>query len=220
MKKFEIIVGFIAVLGISLKIFHIVGGSILTVLALFTLSIFYYVFSFALFNDIRDIRLQDIFRKGAHKDTNAKGIKVFVQILWSWTIPMVLIGGLFKLQFWQGGNMPLLLGTLTIGFILLIATISKEDYYRRIFKRTLIYGVFGLVLYLTPLSTLVDVYYGNHPEYAELYKKVLADPNNLELRKQLEQMREEMQGATFYPELKKEPNKDNINEIDTLMINH
>ena len=208
MKKFELIVGFAAILGICLKILHFPGSTVLTVLAFGILSIFYYVFSFTLFNDIgdirlRDIRLQDIFRKESHKDSNAKGIKEFVRILWSWTLPLILIGGLFKLQFWAGGNRLLLLGLLSIGLILLTVTIFKSDYYKRILKRIAIYGGLGLVLFLTPTATLVDIYYRNNPEYAELYKKVLAAPDNLELREQLEQMKAEMR----HPGLSDEENK-------------
>jgi hypothetical protein len=61
------------------------------------------------------------------------------------------MGGLFKLQFWAGANMQLLAGLVTIGLILLIATIfylrSKSEYYKRVFKRIAIYGGLGLVLF-------------------------------------------------------------------------
>ena len=69
---------------------------------------------------------------------------------------------------------------------------SKADYYKRVFKRIAIYGGLGLVLYLTPTATIVDIYYGDNPDYAELYKKVLTDPENIELQEQLDQMREEI----------------------------
>jgi hypothetical protein len=204
MKKFELIVGFIAILGIFLKILHIPGGSILTVLAFSTLSMFYYVFSFALFNGIS---LRNIFKKVSYKDTNAK--RIIGAIGLGWALSAILTGVLFKLLFWSGANIQLRGGLYAIGLILPIATIfyfrNKTDYYKRIFKRIAIYGGLGLILYLMPSSTLVDIYYRNNPEYAELYKKVLTDPYNLELREQLNQMKQEMQGTIIsYPEFKDE----------------
>jgi len=191
MRKFEIIVGLTAIFGIVLKILHLPGSGILTVLAFSTLSMFYYLFSFALFNGIR---LRDIFKKESYKETNAKRIVGAIGL--SWAISAIIMGGLFKLQFWNGASMQLMTGLVTLGVILLIATIfyfrNKAEYYKRVFYRIAIYGVFGIILYLTPTSFLVDIYYRNNPDYAELYKKVLAEPNNSELREQLEQMRTKM----------------------------
>ena len=146
MKKFELIVGLIAILGIFLKILHLPGSGILITLAFTTLSMFYYVFSFALFNGIR---LRDIFKKASYKDTNAK--RIIGAIGLGWAISSIVMGGLFKLQFWAGANMQLLAGLVTIGLILLIATIfylrSKSEYYKRVFKRIAIYSGLGLVLF-------------------------------------------------------------------------
>ena len=192
MKKFELIVGLIAIIGIALKLMNLPGSGILTVLALLTLSMFYFIFSFALFNDIR---LRDIFKKVAYKDTNAK--RIIGAIGLGFALSAIIIGGLFKLQFWPGATVQLMTGLVSTGLILLIALIiyfrRKADYYLKIFKRIAIYGGLGLILYLTPTATIVDIYYRDNPEYAELYKKVLDDPENIELRKQLEQMRKEMQ---------------------------
>ncbi len=192
MKKFELIVGLIAIIGIALKLMNLPGSGILTVLALLTLSMFYFIFSFALFNDIR---LRDIFKKAAYKDTNAK--RIIGAIGLGFALSAIIIGGLFKLQFWPGATVQLMTGLVSTGLLLLIALIiyfrRKADYYVRIFKRIAIYGGLGLILYLTPTATIVDIYYRDNPEYAELYKKVLDDPENIELRKQLEQMRKEMQ---------------------------
>ena len=52
---------------------------------------------------------------------------------------------------------------------------------------------------MTPETTLLDIKYADnpvyseHPDFAEHYKKVLAEPYNFELHKQLEQMRIELQ---------------------------
>ena len=163
MKKIELIVGLIAVLSVFLKVFHITGGIILLASAFYTLSTVYYVFGFALFNNIR---LRDIFKKASYKDTTVKRIIGAVGL--GWAISAIISGGLFKLQLWPGAGILLPTGLVSIGIILIIAIIfyfrSKADYYKGIFKRIAIYAVLGLVFYLTPNSTLVDIYYRYNPE--------------------------------------------------------
>ena len=208
MKKFELIVGFLAILGICLKFVHLPGSSYLTVFSFMTLSMFYSAFSFALFNSIK---LRNIFVKSSYKDTNAKRIIGAVGL--GLALSTTITGGLFKLQFWPGANMQLLAGLVVMGIILLIATFfyfrNKADYYKRIFKRIAIYGGLGLVLYLTPSSTLADIYYRNNPEYAEIFKKVLDDPYNMELQKQLD----EMYRITFHHQkLKNASDKEELDE--------
>ncbi|MEX0810735.1 MAG: hypothetical protein WD048_00875 [Chitinophagales bacterium] len=198
MKKFELSIGLIAILAIVLKILNIPGGSLLTVLAFLTLSIFYYL-SFALFNGIR---LREIFKSAAYKDTNAKRIIGAVGL--GFALSAILMGALFKLEFWPGGTIQLKIGLVITGVILVIATIfynrNKIEYYRRIFKRIAIIGGLGLILYLTPTTTLVDIYYRNNPDYADLFKRVLADPDNQELSEELEDKREEMYEQNFRDE--------------------
>ena len=146
MKKFELIVGLTAILGVLLRIFHIPGGSILTMLSFTTLSAFYFLFSFALFNDIK---LRDIFKKESYKDTSVK--RIIGAIVLGFGLSPIILGGLFKLLSFAGANIQLLIGLLTTGIVLVIAIIfyfrSKADYYKRIFIRIAIYGGLGLILY-------------------------------------------------------------------------
>lgn len=151
MKKIELILGVIAIIGIVLKLFHIPGGAALTILSLLTLSVFYYVFSFALFNGIR---LRDIFKKEAYKETNVR--RIIGAILTGFDISTIIIGGLFKLQAWPGADVELLTGLVIAVIILIIAAIfysrSKAEFYKRIFGRIAIYGGIGLVLYFLPTA--------------------------------------------------------------------
>lgn len=190
MKKFELITGLIVIVTIILKLLHVPGSSMFIVLSFAALSMFYYVFSFALLNNIR---FRDIFKKAAYQHTNAK--KNTGAVALGFSISSILIGGLFKLQFYPGAAVQLMAGLVMAGIILSIATvmyfINKSNYYIRVFKRIGIYGAFGLVLFLTQNASLIDIYYGDQPELAELYKKVLANPRDSELREELNQMREE-----------------------------
>jgi hypothetical protein len=47
---------------------------------------------------------------------------------------------------------------------------------------------------LTSTENLIDIYYHNHPEYAEVYKKYSKDRDNIELQRQMEQMEYEIWG--------------------------
>ena len=202
MKKLEIIVGVIVIFGISLKIFNIPGGSMLMVLALMTLSIFYFVFGFAFLNGIK---LRNIFKKESYKDTNAK--KIIGAIGFGWGISLIIIGGNCKLQLWPGSIILLLTGLLFTGIIVLIANFfyfrNNAEYYKRIFKRFLIYGGLGLILHLIPATTVLNLHYGNnpyyteHPDFEEHYKKMLADPYNSELRDELFQMGRELEQMKY-----------------------
>jgi len=53
-------------------------------------------------------------------------------------------------------------------------------------------GGFVVLFYLTPSPTLVGIYNGDHPEYAELYKPSLSDRDNQELTERLEESRREI----------------------------
>ncbi len=90
----------------------------------------------------------------------------------------------------------MLFGLAATGVVSLIALIfyfrNKSSFYKRIFKRVAIYGGLGLALYLVPAATFVDIYYADFPDYANLYKESLADPENQELQKQLEAMKREL----------------------------
>ena len=191
MKNFERIVATIALLGIILKLCMVSSGSILIVISLSTLYIFYFL-SFIFLNGIR---FRDIFKRESYKHTNAKRIIGAIGI--GFALSTIIMGILFKLLFWTGADQQLIVGLPLAAFISIIAFIfylrNKIEYYRRIFRRVAIIGGFGLLLYLTPTNTLVDLYYRNDPEYAELYKKVLSDPYNQELRKQFEIKRQQQE---------------------------
>jgi len=191
MRKFEKIVGLIAVVGLVLKIALIPGGGFLLSITLGILSMFYFAFSFALFNGIR---LRDIFKSDSYQNTNAK--RTIGAVVLGISLSELLIGSLFKIQFLPGSAVMLNVGLLGTLIVLIISVISyfrnKADFYKRVFKRIAVFGVFGLVVYLVPTPTLVDIFNRNNPEYAELFKKVLANPGNVEFQEQLDSLQIEI----------------------------
>ena len=199
MRKIEIIFGIIAFLGVLMKLFHYPGGSLFLIFALGIITNFLFYFGFALFNRIR---FRDIFKNSSYKDASAK--KIIGAIGLGWGLSMIVLGGLFKLVLYPNPDKMLLVGLLYTGVILIVAIVyylrNKSDYYKRIFKRIAIYGIFGLVLYLIPTTTFLNIYfaknpeYSEHPEFAELFQKVLAEPENFQKYSgQLEQLRMELE---------------------------
>ncbi len=69
MKRTELILAIIAIIGIILKILHLPGATMLLTLSFTFLSILYYIFSFALFNNLE---LKNIFKKKPTKVLNHK----------------------------------------------------------------------------------------------------------------------------------------------------
>jgi len=202
MKKTELILGIISIFGLVLRLLQVPGSGILIMFTVTTLSIFYYIFGFAIFNNIG---FRGIFNKESYKKTNKK--KIIGTIGLGWSISIIIIGGLFKIQLYQGASIQLLFGLILIIILFLIALTrylkNRSVYYQRVFKRIIIFGSLGLVLYLTPYATLVDIYFKDKPAYAELYKKVLENPKDIEIREQLKQMEREMLKEEIMEDLNK-----------------
>ncbi|MCF6360538.1 MAG: hypothetical protein L3J29_07225 [Cyclobacteriaceae bacterium] len=189
MKKFEITLGLTILFFVILKFFNVVGATTVSALTMGIFSLFYLIFSFALFNNV-----QNIFSKSAYQGTNTK--RIIGSIGLGWVLSTILFGILFKLQLYPGAAVLLTIGLTEIGIILIVVLIlyfkNKAVFYSDIIKRITIYGVIGLISLLTPAQTLIDIYYKDNPEYAELYKKVIENPNDLELYNQFEAMKLEM----------------------------
>ncbi len=215
MRKFELILGIVGVFGVLLKLANLPWSNVVTVLSFTLLSMLYMMFGFALFNGVR---LRHLFKKSAYKGVNSK--RIIGSIALGFAFMGLISGSLFKLQFWPDAMRQLESGLIMVGFVSAIAlisfirkkekeplTISEEDdtyleetmmppepkthnFYNGIFKRIVIYGGFSIALYLTPYPTLVDVFHRNEPEYAELLKKVLEQPDNVELQQELRQLQE------------------------------
>ena len=88
-------------------------------------------------------------------------MRIIVAVALGWANSAIITGGLFKLQFWQGADHLLLTGLVTVGLILLIATVlyfrnkaDYSDYYKRIIKRIAIYGGFGLFFLFQNLNNI------------------------------------------------------------------
>jgi hypothetical protein len=147
MKKFEKVLGIIVVIALVLKLASIPGASVLLTFSLSILSCFYYLFSFAFFNNIK---LKNIFNRKSYEG-------ILVQVLGSIGIGVVLahicIGILFHVHHWQGATMLLYAGLITAFIVAVVFLItyprSKSNFTKAVILRTAIIGGLGLLILLT-----------------------------------------------------------------------
>ncbi len=71
MRVFEIVALIIFLIGISLKLSNSPGSSVLIVFSLIPLSLYYFLFGFAIFNDIK---IKNIFKSSRYKINNLSSI--------------------------------------------------------------------------------------------------------------------------------------------------
>lgn len=193
MKRFEIAMIVLAILSLILQLFHIPGGTFLMVISATLLSLFYYVLGFALFNGISGRML---FKKESYQ--NMKPWHILGAIVLGWTYSTLILGMMFKVLLLPGASMMLIVG---LGWAVLFSIVFSLAYFTRghgftlkWLKRALGVGIISLGMYLIPANAIIDITYSNDPEYAQLLKEVQKDPDNEELRKQLEEMEEERRG--------------------------
>ena len=192
MKKTEITILTISIIAIALNFFLIPGGSVLTVFSLSFLATIYFYFSFALFNNIK---LRSIFKKESYKGITS--LRITGAIGAGIALSVTSLGVLFKLLSWPGATVNLEIGLLGLIIVGIIGTIkyviNKSNFYLPIFKRTILFGVLGIVLISTPRSTFIDIKYRNHINYANALKNSIAEPTNEELHKILDEERIKME---------------------------
>jgi len=182
MKKAEIIIATLSLLAVGMNIFLISGGSTLCAMLLMTLSAFYFYFGFALFNDIK-------IREIVHKETFTRisTLRIIGAIGSGMALCISIIGILFKLFSWPGANVLLYAGLIGLLFVSLIGLskylTNKSSFYLKILRRTIIVGVFGLILFLLPNMSIMEFKYRNYPEYINAYKKACENPDNEDLWK-------------------------------------
>lgn len=191
MKLTEKILGLLALIGIILIIATIPGGNTLTILGLGILSMIYCYFGFAFFNGIR---ARDIFKKSSY--AGIKALRIIGAIAAGFALSTIVVGILFKIMMWPGASIMLLTGFMPLLILTLIAVIkysgNKDVYYKRIFVRTVIFGGFGLFLFLLPAYTIMEIRYECCPEYVSAVKELDKNPDNPLLQQKVNEERKKM----------------------------
>lgn len=191
MKKTEIILAILAIAALICNLNLVPGGSALTVLTLSALAILYMYFSFALFNNVS---LRNVSKKGTFAGLGK--LRIIGAAASGVALALTIIGIMFKIQFWPGGEIQLRIGLLGLVIVSAIGIFkyikTKSPFYVNILKRIIIVGGLGLILVLSPKLSWFEIRYRNHPEYVEAMQKATANPENEELWEKVEIERKKM----------------------------
>ncbi|WP_284651160.1 GldL-related protein [Flavobacterium terrisoli] len=138
MRTEKIVFG-IFILGFILRMFHIPGGSILPVLSMALLSLFYFPAGFYFLSD----------KKIDNKTVGFSVVSGF-------TLSITVLGILFKIMDWTGAFFMLVTGLVSLLPIAIISYVNYtkpkleelQNYYKNIFIRVMIALIFGLLLFV------------------------------------------------------------------------
>ena len=205
MRKTEIILTIIFLLGIVYRILHWTGSGIFFVTASSALSILYLLFSWYFF-----------------KDKVTKKQNIVISIITGIMLSIGMTGILFKLQIWQGAKGLLTIGTFGILIMWVIVFIKRNklsdmtSYYKNMFARMTLIGSITIILYFLPTGQLFKIYHPDDPEYARLFTMAHDTPENAEYQKAFEEYHNKKYGNTNDEE-RKHLNMNNV-KMDTIDV--
>lgn len=184
MKVLEKLAVGLAILGFIFKLFLLPGAGILLTLSLSALAVLYMLSGISISKN-NPSRIP-VFN-GVRQQMNAK--QLFLITLLCYGLAVLCMGILFKLMFFPSSQTMLSAGFMTIilasVFLLIEYRKTGERLPINAFRRTILWGAIGIVLYLTPEITLVELYYRDYPAYIEAYQNHIDNPQNEELTKKM-----------------------------------
>lgn len=190
MRIVEIVLAGLAFIAILFKLFTIPLGGLIFVLSLTTLSLVYFFGGFLLFNDIG---IRKLGSKQPFKDVTAA--QMVGSIFLGFTLSLLAIGLVFKLQLWPLASRILIPGIFTLTAMVIAAMIaaamSKKLFTKSSAIRMAIWLVIGISAALLPQGTWIDILHRNDPEYAKVVKEYHANPDDPEVQQKLDEMNRE-----------------------------
>jgi len=144
MKIIEIAVSFIFGLGLTFKVLNWPGSSLFIVLSLTILSYYYFIFSFAIFNNIKTTGL---FKKSSYK--NISPVQIIFSILLGMALTLIINGITFQIQKWTSEISILIIGLITslIMLVLYYIFLKKETKnWKAVYLRSFIVIFVGLAV--------------------------------------------------------------------------
>lgn len=191
MKKTEIITLSIALIGLIMSLFLITGASILLVLSLSTIAIFYQYFSFAL---MHEIPLKSAFNKESYPEKSGKYIALAV--LAGIALSFAAVGSMFKLLHWPGANLILVIAVASNLTILIVTFLLSKGKFlgviKNIQKRSALAFLFCGGLFYFGSYLFLDFKYRAYPNYIEAVKAFQDNPNDVGLRTKMEEEKMKM----------------------------
>ncbi len=156
MKKGEVVLVISIIFGFILYALEVPGGLALMVLSFALLSMLYFYFGFAFFNDIR---LRNIFSSESYRSVTSN--KIIGAIAAGISISITVVGLLFKLMRWPGSVVMLTVGisSLTVIAIICIVKFRKfsNDYYTRILNRCVVAGALAILIMILRKAPAEDI---------------------------------------------------------------
>ncbi len=114
----------------------------------------------------------------------------------STAITLCLIGVIFRQMYLDGANLLLLfgMGMLSISIIIhtLIYSIGKKSNAVKVVKRLFLYFMVAAFFYFVPNSLFVYLNLRKYPDYAKIIEQYLDNPDDIELRLQVNEARKEL----------------------------
>ncbi len=166
----------IALAAFILKLMDIPGNGILLTVSLLVLAVMYFPFGYYFF-----------------PDKNVKNQNAIISIVASIYLAFISIGILFKLQFWEGEEFYLMLGSIAAPALCVITYYKKnkakdelKTYYKNMFKRTFVLSILSITFYLIPAVEILKIQHSNDPELLRLKIQSQSDPENQEYRFEVE----------------------------------
>jgi hypothetical protein len=192
MKKAEITLLVLTLIGIVCNLLLVPGGVVFTLISLFLYSSIYFYFGFAFFNGIS---LRKLFKPQSYQGISA--LRIVGAIATGFSLSMVLIGILFKLLSWPGAFINMAFGLACTLVVIIISLIKyynqKSVYYQRILIRCFALFFVGLFLISLPKYAIVSFKYRNHQNYLNAFIAFNNNPDNEELHQKLDEERMKME---------------------------
>lgn len=162
MKKLENALLIMLVISILAKTLPVTGsGPALTFIALI-LSVVYFFFGFVIFTKIR---FREILKTETYK--HLKPWDIIISIVTGVVFQTVVLGLIFKLQYWPGAHYMSRAGLIMLFIIIIVAVIMLKTVnsfiYIGILKRGITFFLLLLLLHLLPLTTRLNIF-KEHPE--------------------------------------------------------
>lgn len=177
MKNFERLLLSLFILTAVLKQFHIAGADLVSILSFTIAAMFYYVLTFYVLTEVP-------LTKALKKETYEKihPLKIIAGIAFGWDLSVLIMGVFFKFMLFPGAESMLTYGlTVQLIFLILFAYQYKktvDNYFRKALYRIMIIGGIAFAFKSINANQIIDMRYGEYPEYADICKRAYADPFN------------------------------------------
>ncbi len=144
MKKLEILLGLFAGISLVLDYFQVPFASLLMLVSIPVLSLFYFYLSFALINGIG---FKGLFVKASYKGVSA--FMIVLAIIFGVFLSNFILGILFGIKEFPGANILLLIGFIVMAIVLFLSGAyyfkSQKAFFNRMFVRFVIYDVIAII---------------------------------------------------------------------------